>query len=86
MTYKKNTLIEVEWLDAAANNGWHDDDKKALVDDDGLIVVSTVGYFLRETKTSIQLSQSIAHVDRNDRAETQAIPKKVVVKIRKLRR
>lgn len=78
---KFNEIIEVEWDDAATLQGWHSE--RRLAEDDGLSPCKTVGYFLRETKKSVQFSKSISP-DGDTRCDTESIPKDTIRKIRRL--
>lgn len=81
--YKVDEILEIEWDDAATTQNWHSPDCKGLKKNDGLSRCNTVGYFLRETKRSIQVSK--CHADDADRSDTQSIPIHSIRKVRRLR-
>lgn len=73
----------VEWDDAATTGGWHKPNSRHLRNNCGLSRCETIGFFLRETKKSIQLSKSYS--DTGDRLDTQAIPFGMIRKVRRLK-
>jgi hypothetical protein len=74
-------VVEVEWEDATATGGWQD-----LRDIKGepamLQKVRTVGYLCRSDAQSVVLAQNVSDSDKG--ADTMAIPKSCVKRIRRL--
>ncbi len=80
--YKKNEILEIIWDDAATTQNWHSPNIKNLKDNDGLVRCNTIGYFVRQTKKAIQVTQGYSTSDLKD---TQAIPASTIRKIRRLK-
>lgn len=80
--YKKNEVIEVIWDDAATTSNWHSRNVKNLKNNDGLVRCNTVGYFVRETKKAIQITQGYSEHDIKD---TQSIPISTIRKTRRIK-
>ena len=78
---KKNTLIEVEWVDIISDSAWLSDKKAA---DCPPAQCKSVGYFLNRTKNVIRLSSTIQYGKDNDRDIT-VIPVGVIKKIRRFK-
>lgn len=75
------TIVEVEWIDSATTNGWHDEFD---LDDGGLITCRSVGYLLSRDRRSVQLVQSQS--SHGASAELTAIPRSCVRSIKTLAR
>lgn len=79
-SYKKNVKIEIEWDDASCHHGWHSED--VLDKDVDIERCRAIGYFYKETKSSIRLSPAIGDSDRSD---TWTIPKGCIRSVRELK-
>ena len=84
---KKFDKIEVEWMDSVHDSGWCKDD--SYINDEKDVDFKTTGYYLGETKRTIQIIQSMGKgVDNKNRHSVDAmmqIPKRCILKIRKLK-
>ena len=59
--YKKNTLIQVEWVDIVENSAWVEEEKIKRPDCD----CKSAGYFLKIDKEFLYLSSTISKKERN---------------------
>lgn len=66
-------IVKVDWEDITSHSGWHH------VSDNGLLLISSVGYLVAQSKDNILLAQSLS--PENDRiAESLTIPRSVIRK------
>lgn len=78
---KKNTLIEVEWLDIVADSAWLSEQKASEFP---VTPCKSVGYFLNKDKNVLRLSGTIQTGNSNER-DINVIPIGVVKRIRRLK-
>ena len=78
--YQENDLLEIIWDDAQTTQNWHYPDSRFLKENDGLSRCKSTGYFLRQTKNSIQITQCIA--EHGARCNTQTIHIDTIVSIK----
>ena len=81
--YKENELLEIEWVDTTTVQNWHSPNSKLLTINDGLSECKSVGFFLRQTKKSIQITQALC--DDGGRCNTQVIPLSTITKIKRVK-
>ena len=82
--YTSNEVIEVVWDDAATTQSWPSPNCKGLKENSGVVRCCTVGYFVRETKSAIQITQGYSYGSK-DLKDTQAIPANAIRKTRRLK-
>ncbi len=74
--YKKNTIIEVSWIDIVDDPKWQDEDKIKRPDCD----CKSVGYYFKHDKELLYISSTISNKERG----ILTIPVGCVKKIKKL--
>lgn len=82
-------LIYLEWVDAAANQGWHNLD--SIRDDATVLLIQSVGWVIRETDQAITLAAHMHKDIPENGAVRQAtdpltIPKAAITMRRMLRK
>jgi len=75
----KFPIVEVEWRDTFSVSNWTMLDSYDPID----LIIKSVGYLMREDENFTWVSQSISSSERKD--NTIAIPRAVIIKIRKLK-
>lgn len=80
MSFEKNDLIEIEWVDIISDSSWFAEQKAAEFPP---AQCKSAGYFLNETEDLIRLSHTIQVGEDKDR-DIIVIPKGVIRNIRKL--
>lgn len=78
---KKNTLIEVEWVDIVSDSSWLSEQKAV---DYPVTQCKSVGYFINKTKSVLRLSAMI-QLCKDPERDVTVIPLGVVKKIRRLK-
>lgn len=78
---KKNTLIEVDWIDIVSDSSWMSEQKAVNYP---AMQCKSVGYFVNEDKNVLRLSATI-QLDKEPERDITVIPKGVVKKIRRLK-
>lgn len=81
--YQENDKLEIDWDDTTTIQNWHSPNSKYLMINNGLTKCKSVGFFLRGTEKSIQISQCFS--DDDARCNTQVIPVNTIVSIKKVK-
>mgnify|MGYP001592277047 CR=1 FL=1 len=77
--YKQGTPLHITWEDITATNGWHDPSKEHT-----LIVVETVGMFLKRDKNTLSVVQSHA-IEGHNVSEALTMPWNCIKKVKILK-
>lgn len=81
--YQVNEILEIEWYDTTTVQNWHSSNSKLLTINDGLSECKSVGFFLRQTEKSIQITQALC--DDGGRCNSQVIPLSTITKIKRVK-
>jgi len=85
MKYSKNDIIEIIWRDAYSATGWTDEGQlQHLIDNENLLLMHTIGYFVYEDDSYIFIAQSLDAKPEPSRGNVFLILKGSIVKIGKL--
>ena len=83
--FKQFTPVYVEWIDAGGfnNSGWQD--IMTLEDDSPVVIVKTLGFYLKSTKYYVYLAQNYDSVDPTAVTNVERIPHGCIQKIKRIK-
>jgi hypothetical protein len=85
MEYIKNDILEIIWRDAYSATGWTDEGQlQHLINNENLLLMHTIGYFVYEDDLYIFIAQSLDAKPEPSRGNVFLILKGSIVKISKL--
>jgi len=76
---KKDEPLEILWMDSCSDDSW-----KSLEDHGTDVLIKTVGYFLRESKKSVCVVQSLS--DLKHATASITIPRGCITSMKRFRR
>lgn len=80
--YQLNDILEIIWMDAHAASGWTDEDQlQHLMDNENLLRMHTIGYFLYEDALYIFIAQTRDEKAVASRGSVMLVPKGTIQKI-----